>query len=143
MIFKEKYEEALETSLWMKKLCSSVAAEDGSYFLRAAAVTDAMIVTIYAYKEIKENRDYTTEMEHYMREALEEAVRFDENPDFTGKLRFFSYEVEHLHDSFGDNALIAVKYVIQCFRDGGEVYGRLVSIYNEIAKSLELDDFLR
>ena len=143
MLGKQNYEAALQTSLWMKNLCVSVMAEDSSYFLRAAAVSDAMIVTVYAYKEMTEKRDYTQELKHYMKEALEEAVRFDANPDFTGKLRFFEYEVEHLHDSFGDNAVIAVKYVIQCFREEEKVYDRLASIYNDIAKGLELNDFLR
>lgn len=146
LVSKGKYEEALETSKWVKELCVSVAAEDSSYFLRAAAITDAMMVTIYAYKEVAENKDYTQEMSHYMKVALEGAIRFDANPDYTGKLRFFSYEAEHLHDSFGTDAVNAVKFVFQCFLNEEEhdrVYDRLVSIYNDMAKSLEINDFLR
>lgn len=142
LLGKGKYEEALETSKWMRNLCSSAAAEDGSYFLRAAVVIDAMMVTVYAYKEVAEKQDYTEEMCSNMKSALVGAVQFDANPDYTGKLRFFAYEAEHLHDSFGSNAINAVKMVLQCFMTEG-VYDRLVSIFNDTAKSLEINDFLR
>ena len=143
LLFKGKYDEALETSEWIKQLCVSVADEESSYYLRAAAIIDAMMVTLYVFKENAEKKDYHTEIDACMKAALEGAVRFDANPDYTGKLRFFTtVEEQHLHDSFGNNAVNSIKMVFQCFQ-GEAVFDRLVSIFNDTAKSLEINDFLR
>ena len=141
LLFTGRYEEALETSKWVKQLCVSVADEESSYFLRAAAIVDAMMVTLYVYKEREEKKDYQEEIDAYMKSALEGAIRFDANPDYTGRLRFFGNMPEqHLHDGFGNNAINSVKMVFQCFR-GEEVFDRLVSIFNDTAKVLEIEKF--
>ena len=126
----------------MKNLCNSVAAEDASYYQRASAITDAIIVTAYLFKEIEEERDYTEELTTHMKAALEMAVQFDANPDYTGKIRFFSCEGEPMHDSFGDSGEIAVQHALHCIYDS-PVKDRMISIYNDTAKSLGLNDFLR
>ena len=141
LLFTGRYNEALETSKWMKQLCVSVADEESSYFLRAAAIIDAMMVTLYVYKEMEEKQDYQESIKVCMRSALEGAIRFDANPDYTGKLRFFGDELEqHLHDGFGNNAINSVKMVFQCF-SGEAVFDRLVSIFNDAAKVLEIESF--
>lgn len=141
LLFTGKYEEALETSKWMKQLCVSVADEESSYFLRAAAIIDAMMVTLYVYKETEEKQDYQENIKACMKSALEGAIRFDTNPDYTGKLRFFEDEpIQHLHDGFGNSAVNSVKMVFQCFR-GEAVFDRLVSIFNDTAKVLEIENF--
>lgn len=141
LLFTKRYDEALEISMWMKQLCISVADAESSYFLRAAAIIDATIVTIYVYKEMAEKGDYHVEIESYMKTALEGAIRFDSNPDYTGKVRFFTVVEElHLHDDFGNNAVNSVKMVFQCFRDE-EVFDRLVTIFNDTAKALEIENF--
>lgn len=141
LIFTGRYDEALETSKWMRQLCVSVADEESSFFLRAAAIVDAMMVTIYVYKEIEEKKDYHAEIEDCMKAALEGAIHFDANPDYTGNLRFFSAVEElHLHDGFGNSAVNSVKMVFQCFK-GEAVFDRLVSIFNDTAKVLEIENF--
>lgn len=141
LLFTGKYDEALETSKWMKQLCISVADEESSYFWRAAAIVDAMMVTLYVYKEAREKTDYKKEIDTYMQSALEGAIQFDANPDYTGKLRFFGNMPEqHLHDGFGNNAVNSVKMIFQCFK-GEAVFDRFVSIFNEAAKVLEIEEF--
>ena len=141
LLFTGRYEEALETSKWVKQLCVSVADEESSYFLRAAAIVDAMMVTLYVYKEREEKKDYRKEIGACMKSALEGAIRFDANPDYTGRLRFFGNMPEqHVHDGFGNSAINSVKMVFQCFR-GEEAFDRLVSIFNDTAKVLEIEKF--
>lgn len=141
LLFTGRYDEALETSKWVKQLCVSVADEESSYFFRAAAIVDAMMVTLYVYKEIEEKKDYREEIDVYMKSALEGATRFDANPDYTGKLRFFGdMPKQHLHDGFGNNAINSVKMVFQCLK-GEAVFDRLVSIFNDTAKVLEIENF--
>ena len=142
LLFNERYGELLAVSKWMRDLCCAAADKDSSYFWRIAAIIDATIVTAYAYRELAEKADYTKELTLHMKRALEEAVRFDKNPDYTGKIRFFSYEGETMHDTFGDLALDAVQHALRCCKDE-PVQDRLTSIYNETAKSLRLNDFLR
>lgn len=89
----------------------------------------------------KEKKDYQKEIDAYMKSALEGAIRFDANPDYTGRLRFYGNMPEqHLHDGFGNSAINSVKMVFQCFR-GEEVFDRLVSIFNDTAKVLEIEKF--
>ena len=142
LIVSGRYEELLGVSNWMKNLCASLAAEESSYFLRVEAVTEAIIVTVYLYKEQQEKADYTKELTQHMQAALQEAVRFDNNPDYTGKIRFFEWEGEAMHDTFGDSAIGAVQHALRCVYDDVDK-DRMISIYNDIAKSLELNDFLR
>jgi len=142
LIVSGRYKELLGVSNWMRTLCAGLAAEEASYFWRAVAVTDTIIVTTYLYKEQQEKKDYTEELMRHMKVALQEAMRFDENPDYTGKVRFFTCEGEAMHDTFGDSALDAVQHALRCVYDDVDKE-RMISIYNDTAKSLGLNDFLR
>ncbi len=142
LLSKEKIEDLLEISKWIRSVYSMAAAEHSSYFWRLTAIADATIVTAYACKEFVEKADYAEELYSYMKLALEEAVRFDNVPDYRGKVRFFSYEGDTMHDTFGDSALDAVQHTLRCCKDE-PIENRLTSIYNDTAKSLRLNDFLR
>ena len=142
LLVQEKHDELLAVSQWMRNLYMDAADGSSSFFWRITAIIDATIVAVYAYKELVEEADYTEEISKYMKISLEEAVRFDQNPDYTGKVRFFAYEGEMMHDTFGDLAVDAVQHTLRCCRDE-PICERLSSVYNETAKSLGLSDFLR
>ncbi len=134
LVNKGKYKDALESALWLRNMYKVIVPDEGSYFMRATAMLDAMVASSYAYKEFGEKKDSTKEITDYLQLALEEAKRFDANPDYSGRIRFITFEEEYMHDSFGDTTVIAVKYVIQCFIQESQVKDRLTSI---------LDDLLR
>ncbi len=117
LINTKRYAELLMLAEWMKNVCKEAAAEESSYFIRAAAMTEALIATVYAHKQVAEGVDYGLKVREYLQNALLEAKRFDEHPDYSGKLRLFHYEAENVHDGFGGSGLEAVRHVIICSRE--------------------------
>ncbi|MDE5780695.1 MAG: hypothetical protein K2I03_04365 [Lachnospiraceae bacterium] len=129
LLVREDYDEALFFSEWMKKFCLSAAEMQNSYFYRAAAIADALRATVYAYKSVKEEKDYSGEIRKVLKTALTNAYNFD--------IHTAEYEV---YDSFGRSVLAAIKNAILCSKDDEEQFEYLKEIYNGVAKDMKLDE---
>lgn len=132
LINTKKYDEALSISEWMNQLCISVAGVKSSYYHRAAAITETLIATVYAYKSIREKKDYTQQIHDYLKKAFASAAKFDREPDYFGKICFFPDTLENVHDSFGETAALAVKNTVLCSKDDQEEFELLREHYDDI-----------
>lgn len=142
LINEHKYQKALEISEWVEKLCISIADEKESYFYKALAVTDALIATLYIHKAITENMDYTKEVTLFLERAFIYADMFDEHPEYHGKIRFFEVDADEINDSFGENAVNAVKNTILCSRDDKREFQLLCNIYNRVARKCNHEEYI-
>lgn len=131
-----KYEEALKLSTWMEHFCSSVQDGKASYYIRAQAMAEAMVATVYAYKSVGEHRDYSTDIRPFLQKAIENAKRFDINPDYAGKTCFTNHISEPLHDGHGESAILAVQDMIFYSKEDERQFQVLRDIYDSIVSQI-------
>lgn len=140
LINEKKYNKALSVSEWMVQACLSLAKPGNSYYIRACAIAESMIATLYAYKEQKEGRSYEKEISNALKKAFEYAQEFDQSPEYCGRMKFLDCDGEAIQDSFGETAAIALKNMILCSRDDEKQFARLRKIYNQVSKNMGLKD---
>ena len=155
LINTEKYNDLLEFAVWMEQFClslqdnaslcsvqrpsktarrpNSLQYNKSGYYVRATAITEAMIATVYAYKGTAEHKDYAPDIRNYLQKAAKHAEIFDNFPDYSGKTRFTNCCRETLYDGHGKSAVLAIQDVILYSRENEAAFFVLRSIYNNIA----------
>lgn len=136
-----KYEESLRLAIWMEQLCSSVQGGTVGYYVRAEAIAEAMIATVYAYKSVAEHRDYDSDIRHKLHRAIENAKRFDAEPDYSGRTCFTGCVSGTVFDGHGESAILAVQDVILCSRDDEREFSVLRDIYDDIVSEIGHDEW--
>lgn len=133
-----KYDEVIGISGWMKQLCVNAALEGNSYFLLIAARADAIAASAYAYKSVVEKKDYQEQINYFLECALRTAYQFDRNPDYEGKLRFFTNRAQIVQERYEKSAIAAVRSVLSYSKEDGEPFGILMQSYNKMIKDFDL-----
>lgn len=136
-----KYDDLLCFALWMEQFCSSVQDGRISYYIRAKAITEAMIATAYAYKSVAEQKDYAPDISRYLQIAIENAKAFDDAPDYSGKTCFTSHVSETVYDGHGESAILTVQDVILCSKEDEEEFSVLRGIYDNIVSRIGRDEW--
>lgn len=139
LINTDRFDEAIDLSKWTRNFCMSVAAEDSSYFEKAAVTATMLTAAAYAYKQAAKYTDYATEIKAHIKSALLSAKHFDEKPDYTGRLKLFDYKGGSIHDGFGETAFILARHTVVSCKEDEAPYKILVGLYNEMVEEMGLD----
>ncbi len=131
-----KYEEAQKLSIWMEHFCTSVQDGKASYYIRAQAMTQVGIATVYAYKSVAEHRDYAQDIRDFLGRAMDSAIRFDANPDYSGKTCFTNHMSETVYDGHGEAAILAIQDMILCSKEDEREFSVLRQIYDTIVSEI-------
>lgn len=132
LINTEKYNDLLELAVWMESFCLSLSDKAAGYYIRAVAITEAMIATAYAYKGIAEHKDYSPDIRNCLEKAVNHAQTFDRTPDYAGTTRFTSHSSETVYDGHGDSAILTVQDVILYSKENEGAFSVLREIYDNI-----------
>lgn len=141
MINIGKYDDLLRFATWMENFCLSVQDGKASYYVRAGAMTEAMIAVVYAYKSVAENKDYTLDIRHWLRKAVENAESFDSNPDYSGKTPFTNHKSEAVYDGHGESAILVVQGMILGSKDDEKEFSVLRGIYDSFVSEIGHDEW--
>lgn len=136
-----KYDDLLRFAIWMEGFCLSVQDGKVSYYIRAEAITEAMIATVYAYKSVAEHKDYSPDIRRYLQKAIENARIFDDAPDYSGKTCFTSHVSETVYDGHGESAILTVQDMILCSKEDEEEFSILRKIYDGIVSRIGHDEW--
>lgn len=136
-----KYDELLKLALWMEQFCLSLQDGKASYYIRAEAMAEAMIATIYAYKGAAEQADYAPDIWRYLQKAVENAARFDADPDYSGRTCFTMQVSETVYDGHGESAILAVQGMILCSEEDPKEFSILRGIYDDIVSKIGHDEW--
>ena len=131
-----RYDALLKLAVWMEGFCASVQDEKTGYYIRAAAMAEAMIATVYAYKGSAEHTDYAVDIRHYLQKAIGNAERFDAEPDYSGKTCFTDHASETVYDGHGESAIDAVQDMLLCSREDEREFSVLQEIYDGIVSEI-------
>lgn len=141
LINSRKYEELLKFAFWMEGFCLSVQNGKSSYYVRAEAITDAMIAVAFAYKSIDVAAEDFLDAERWLRKAIEKAGRFDTAPDYSGKTCFTSNISEAIYDGHRDSAILAVQDVILCCKEDEKEFSVMREIFDSIVSEIGHDEW--
>lgn len=136
-----KYDELLGLATWMEGFCLSVQDGKSSYYIRAAAATEAMIATAYAYKSAAGHKDYTPDIGLFLRRAVKNAGEFDNAPDYSGRTRFTDNLSESVYDGHSQSAIHMVKEVLRYSEENKEAFSVLRRIFDRTVQEIGHDEW--
>ena len=142
LVNTKQLKEALSLSEWIRECFVKAANENSSYLYRIICIIDTLMATIYVFMRDHDINYNLEKVKEKLREAFKNAIRFDDNPDYLGKIRFFEYDITPVHDSLGDTAMEGIKSTVMCSIDDEVEFETLVKAYNEVVKEWNLDDRL-
>lgn len=141
LINSRKYDDLLQFAVWMENFCRSVQEVKSSYYIRAEAVTDAMIAIACVYKNIGKSEENFSDARFWLQKAVENAIRFDSAPDYSGKTRFTGHIFETMYDGRRESAVLAVQDAILGGREDGKEFSILREIYDDIVSGIGHDEW--
>lgn len=136
-----KYDDLLKLAAWMERFCLSLEDGKASYYVRAEAMIETMNATVYAYKSVAGQTDCAPDIRRYLQKAVENTVRFDANPDYSGKTCFTDQVSETVYDGHGESAILAVRDLILCSEEDGKEFSVLRDIYDDIVSKIGHDEW--
>lgn len=136
LINNRKYDELLNFALWMENFCLSVQDGKSSYYVRAEAITDAMIAAAFVYKGIDGDEKHFSDTRYWLQKAIENAGKFDTAPDYSGKTRFTGIVCEPVYDGHRESAILAVQDMILCCKEDEREFSVLREIFDSIVSEI-------
>lgn len=141
LINSRKYEELLKFAFWMEGFCLSVQDGKSGYYVRAEAITDAMIAAAFAYKNVDMIEEDFSDARCWLQKAVEKAGRFDMAPDYSGKTCFTGHISEAVYDGHRESAILAVQDVILCSKEDEKEFSVLRGIFDSIVSGIGHDEW--